>query len=155
MNTPVNVLAVLDTEIERQQSRDYASGIGPSRVYKEWVATRAAVAELIERAECVLATDLRDWDALRGEISALRAALARVAPERIATLAPADLDAAAATREQAEGDAARVTDDDVRNALHLCPTDIPAPAQWRWIAERLNAALAARELGKRATRSDA
>lgn len=43
---------------------------------------------------------------------------------------------------QAEGSTQRaVTKDMVRDALHMCPTDLSSPKRWQWIADRLNKGL--------------
>jgi len=43
---------------------------------------------------------------------------------------------------QAKGSTQRaVTKDMVRDALHMCPTDLSSPKRWRWIADRLNKGL--------------
>lgn len=51
-----------------------------------------------------------------------------------------------------QGDGARVTEDaeidafvaDVRAAFFLCPSGLPSPRKWRWIADRVNSIVARR-----------
>lgn len=90
MSAPVNVLAVLD------DARNVLTALGSPGTADGVEEAQAAVAELSAKAEAVVRTlemptlvkqsaknansgfiDWRDWCALKGEVAALRAALAR------------------------------------------------------------------------------